>query len=324
MRMRRPVRDVSRGVALISVLLIVAIVTVLAYEVADRHTFSVAMSRQTLDGSQARHYALGGELYARLLLHEDWLDEDTRTKDTLEDSWAMPEETFEIEEGRVEMRVVDLNSVFNLNSVIGSQSAPNVQRFKRLLTHLGLDPIVADAWRDWIDPDDEVTDAGAEDADYLLQDPPRVTANQPARHVSEFLVPVPLEAEEFAQLQPLVTVLPTSALKVNVNTASGAVLGTVAPNFPLAEAELLAGERRDFDRVEDVVAMHAPLAASIAALTVTSEYFRIQVRVELRDSRVELTSLLHRDPESGKLTVLSRNFGNRFVPADDEEEEESV
>lgn len=317
----KPNRNIPRGVALVSVLLIVAIVTVLAFEIADRHAFSVAMSRQTLDGAQARHYALGGELYARLLLYEDWLDEDTRVKDTLEDAWAVPEEAFEIDEGTVEMRIVDLNSRFNLNAVTGSQAAPNVHHFKRLLTHVGLDPTVADAWKDWIDADDEVTDTGAEDADYLLQDPPRVTANQPARHVSEFLVPVPLESEDFAKLKPLITVLPTSASKINVNTADGAVLGTVAPNFPPAEAELLASERRDFDRVEDLVARHAPLGASVSALSVTSDYFRVQVRVELRDSRVELTSVLHRDPESGELTVLSRNFGTRYEAAPVDEEE---
>ena len=305
---------------MVSVLLIVVIVTVLAFEIADRHAFSVAMSRQTLDGSQARYYALGGELYAQLLLEEDWLDENTRTKDTLEDSWALPEESFEIEEGTVEMRIVDLNSRFNLNAVVGSQAAPNVRHFNRLLTHLGVDPTVTDAWRDWIDADQDVTKAGAEDADYLLHDPPRLAANQPARHVSEFLVPVPLEAEEFARFRPLVTVLPTTASKINVNTASGAVLGTVAPNFPPAEAELFAGELRDFDRVEDVVALHAPLGASVSSLSVTSEYFQVQVRVNLRDSRVELTSLLHRNAESGALTVVSRNFGSRFEPAVDEEE----
>ena len=196
--MRISRRDQSRGVALVSVLLIVVIVTVLAFEIADRHAFSVAISRQTLDGSQARHYALGGELYARLLLQEDWLDENTRIKDTLEDIWAMPEESFEVEDGSIEMRIVDLNSRFNLNAVIGGQAAPNVRHFNRLLTHLGFDPAVADAWRDWIDADEDVTGAGAEDADYLLHEPPRVAANQPARHVSEFLVPVPLEPEEFA------------------------------------------------------------------------------------------------------------------------------
>lgn len=312
-------RDESRGVALVSVLLIVVIVTVLAFEIANRHAFSVAMSRQTLDASQARHYALGGELYAQLLLQEDWLDENTRTKDTLEESWAMPEESFEIEEGTVEMRIVDLNSRFNLNAVIGSQAAPSVRHFNRLLTHLGLDPNIVDTWRDWIDADGDVTRAGAEDADYLLHEPPRVTANQPARHVSEFLVPVPLEPDEYAQFQPLVTVLPTSALKINVNTVNGAVLGTAAPNFPPAEAELFAGERRDFDRIEDVVALHAPLGASVSALSVTSEYFQVQVRANLRDSRVELTSVLHRDAMSGELTVLSRNFGTRFEPGVDEE-----
>ena len=78
-----------RGVALISVMLILAVATTLAYQVATRHTLSIAQSRQLLDGSQVRQYALGGEEYARQILYADWLDEETRGNDTLLESWAL-------------------------------------------------------------------------------------------------------------------------------------------------------------------------------------------------------------------------------------------
>ena len=314
----------ARGVALVSVLLIVAIVTALAFEIANRHAFSVAASRQTLDGSQARQYALGGEQFARQLLHDDWEDETTRAKDTLLEPWAVPEEAFEIENGSIEIRIEDLSSRFNMNSVVGRRAADNLARLKRLLTHLGLDPDTADAWRDWIDADEEASTAGAEDADYLLREPPHLAANQPAAHVTEFLLAVPLELDQYALLRPHVAVVPSAVLNINVNTATDVVLGSVSPNFPPADAQRLTSEPREFDKVENVIASHAPLGEGAGVLTVVGTFFRVQVRVLFAGSRAELTSVLHRDRESGKLDLVSRSFGERFEAAPQKEEQEEA
>lgn len=310
--------SVPRGLALVSVLLIVAVTTALAYEIANRHAFGVAVSRQVLSGSQAREYALGGEQYARQLLYADWEDEDTRRKDTLlEDWWSMPE-TFEVEDGGVEMRIVDLSSRFNLNSLLGEGGPQNAARLKRLFTHLELDPNYVDAWIDWIDPDREVQPYGAEDADYLLREPPHRAANQRAVDISELRLAVPFEArDEYARLAPHVAVLPTDRLAININTATDAVLASLAPNFPAADAQLLVEQVRDYDDVEGVIARHAPLGESAAALGVGSQFFEVQVRAHVGETRSELTSVLHRNQESGELTLLSRNFGRRVEPRND-------
>ena len=65
----------QRGVALISVLLIVALCSALMYELLTRHSMVVAKSRQVLYADQARAYTLGAEAFARQILHEDWEDE---------------------------------------------------------------------------------------------------------------------------------------------------------------------------------------------------------------------------------------------------------
>ncbi len=323
--MRRP-----RGVALVSVLLIVAVVTTLAYRMASRHSFSLAQSRLTLDGSQARQYALGGEQFARGVLQADWEDAQTRDKDTLLERWAGAEpdddatgsaakasdkpspRDFAIEDGDIQIHIADLTARFNLNAVAGPDSAPNVVRMKRLLTHLELNPDAADAWRDYLDEDQEVQDFGAEDADFLLRTPPRRTADQRAYHVSEFMMVASLTAEEFARLRPFVTVLPVFDSPVNVNTATDVVIGSLAPNFTPDEAQEMFASPRDFGDVETVIATYAPLGASADALSVSSEFFRIQVRAEVGDARSELTSLVHRDRVNGTLTLLSRSFGERF------------
>lgn len=312
-------RSVPRGVALVSVLLIVAVTTALAYEIANRHSFGVAVSRQVLSASQAREYALGGEQYARQLLYADWEDETTRSKDTLLEDWATMAETFEVDDGGIEMRIVDLSSRFNLNSVVGAEGPQNAARLKRLFEQLELDPRDVDAWIDWIDADQEAQPYGAEDADYLLREPPHRAANQQAVDMSELRLAVPFETrDEYARLAPNVTVLPTDRLAININTVTEAVLGSLAPNFPVADAQLFVDQVRDFDDVAGVIASHAPLGESAAALRVGSAFFEVQVRAHYGDVRSELTSILHRNPENGELTLLSRNFGRRVEPQADE------
>lgn len=312
-------RTTSRGLALVSVLLIVAVTTALAYEIANRHAFGVAVSRHTLAGSQAREYALGGEQYARQLLYADWEDEETRVKDTLLEDWSSIAETFEVADGSIEMRIVDLSSRFNLNSVVGAEGPQNTARLKRLFTHLELDPGTVDAWIDWIDADQEAQPYGAEDADYLLREPPHRAADQRAVDRSELRLVVPFDfRDDYARLEPHVTVLPTERLAININTVTEPVLASLAPNFPVADAQLLVEQVRDFDGVEDVIARHAPLGESAAALRVGSQFFQVQVRARLGDTRSELTSILHRNPEEGTLTVVSRNFGRRFESLGDE------
>lgn len=312
-------RSVPRGLALVSVLLIVAVTAALAYEIANRHAFGVAVSRQTLAASQAREYALGGEQYARQLLHDDWEDETTRDKDTLLEDWAaMP--PFEVDDGGIEVRIADLSSRFNLNSVVGSEGAENAARLKRLFEHLELDPTAVDAWVDWVDADDEVQPYGAEDSDHLLREPAYRTANQWAADASEVRLAALFDSnDEYRRLEPHVAVLPGGALKINVNTVGDVVLASLAPNFPLADAERFADQVREFDKVEDVMASHAPLGASAGVLSVRSEFFQVQARAVIGDARVELTSVLHRNGEDGTLTVVSRSFGERFEPLANED-----
>ncbi len=303
----------QQGVALVSVLLVVAVATALAYAMVDRQGFTIAHSRQTLAGSQARQFALGGEQYARQILYEDWEQEDTREIDTLLEEWSAPAEAFELRGGALEIRIQDLERRFNLNAVAGDrEGAQNTARLKRLLTGLQMDANLADRWVDWVDADEDVTALGFEDAAYLMGDPPRRAANQRAAHVSEFVVATGVDSEAFERLRPHVTVLPLDDLQVNVNTANEVVLGTLAPNFTAGNALRLTEQEREIARVEDITGAHPELGEAVAVLTVRSAFFRIQVRAEVDGARSELTSLLHRHPETGRLTLLWRSYGERF------------
>ncbi|MCY3820733.1 MAG: type II secretion system minor pseudopilin GspK [Gammaproteobacteria bacterium] len=302
------VRRVS-GVALVSVLLVVALASAIASQMISRQSLTIAHARHVFEGGQARQYAFGAETYARQLLFEDW--SNNNALDTLLENWALPIRPFEIEGGRIELAIVDLERRLNLNAV---RSPKNLQRFKRLLAQLELDPNLADAWLDWIDGDETVYGYGAEDEDYLLAQPAYRAANQPAASASAMLAVKGFTKAAYERLMPHVALLPDSELRVNANTAGGTVLYSLGASFATEEAEAPAESAREFKDIAEAVTQYPGLRDSVEALTVTSAFFEVQVRVDLGDARAELVSTLYRDPVTGRIWLLGRDFGRR-VPS---------
>src|SRR5262245_63424029 len=91
----------NRGVALLSVLLIVAIVSALVYHLLERHSLVIAQTQQTLAGDQALSYALGAEAYARQLLVEDWTNPERRAFDGLTEAGAQRLRPSEVDTGHL-------------------------------------------------------------------------------------------------------------------------------------------------------------------------------------------------------------------------------
>src|SRR6185436_10907572 len=84
----------QRGVALISILLVVALVTALMYHMMTQQSFVVAQTRQVIRADQSLAYALGAEAYARQILFDDWNRPESRLLDTLSEPWAVPSVPF--------------------------------------------------------------------------------------------------------------------------------------------------------------------------------------------------------------------------------------
>ncbi|MGD8417300.1 MAG: type II secretion system minor pseudopilin GspK [Pseudomonadales bacterium] len=313
--MRRGDGGRQRGVVLLSVLLILALLSALVYQLVGRQSLVVAQARQTFAGDQALQYALGAEAFARQILRQEW--EDNGPVDNLTEVWAQPLPPLEVDNGFLEIQVRDLNGCFNLNSVASGETGQggarvNLTRFKTLLRNLNLPDSIGDAWLDWIDPDQEVTGFGAEDGEYLLGEYPHRTADRLAVDVSELRVLNEMDRELYAQIEPYVCVLPTEALKLNVNTASPTVIAALNPTLAQDQLEAMTQTERTYTDVNQVTQEYPELTPARDALTVASEYFEIQVRAQVDDSLVELSSVLHRSANDGTITLLTRDFGKSF------------
>jgi general secretion pathway protein K len=316
--MRRP-----GGVVLLSVLLILALLSALAWQLMGKHGLVIAQSRFMFTADQSLNYALGAETFARQVLFDEWR-QGGPGKDTLLEAWAQPTAPFEIDNGLLEVRVRDLHRCFNLNSLAGSNWQQNLERLKTLLRNRNLPENLAEAWKDWVDADQEITGFGAEDGEYLLRDPPYRTADAPAVHVSELALIRDFEPDYWQAVEDVVCVLPTTELRINVNTAHPGVLAALSPNLSEPQMQAFTEAPRDYDDAGAVVTEFADLAGAVDALTVTSEYFEISVRARVDDGQTELTSVLHRDPASGLVGLVSRDLGRTFrsllaIEVEDEE-----
>ncbi len=302
----------QQGVALISILLIVALVTALMYHLMTQQALVVAQTRQVIRADQSLAYALGAEAYARQILFDDWNRPESRALDTLSEPWAVPSVPFDIEAGTLELSIEDLDRRFNLNAMAGEGAAKNVVRFKTLLGSLGMDPVVAEAWRDWVDSDTEAAGFGAEDGAYLVATPPFRTANQAAGSTSELALLSLLDADQLARLLPYVTTLPTTNLKININTANAPSLEALSSRVSPTQVETLVQSDRHYEDVSVLLAEVPELSDSVDAMSVVSTYFEIRARAEIDGFRTELTSEVYRDPTTGHISLLSRDFGKRL------------
>lgn len=303
----------SSGVALISVLLIVALVSTIASQMISQHSLTIAHTSQVFNATQAREYAIGAEMFARQLLFEDWFrSRQSSDIDTLQENWAEPNAPFEIDKAVLEMTIRDLDGRLNLNGVVGQHGPETMQRLKRILNNLSINPNIADAWLDWVDENHEVHGFGAEDSEYLAATTPYRTANQLGASISELLAITNVGTKEFTALKRHTTVLPTNASKINVNTAGYEVLRSLSPNVSAMDVSNLVDSTREFKDISSVTAQYPSLGGVVSALKVESEYFEVQVRVDSRTLRCELTSLLYRDPSNGKIRLLERDFGRRY------------
>ena len=306
----------QNGVALITVLLVVAVVTVVCAGLIARQQLSIRSSANQLHVTQAWHYALGGETLAKAVLERDLRRGDPRQPvDHLLEPWARPL-TFPLDEGgELRVRIVDPNGRFNLNSLV-RQGRPNelaVLRLRRLLLRLGIDKPYAERLLDWLDSDNELQGGnGAEDGQYLLATPPYRTANREITDVSELRLLLEMEEADYRRLRPFVSALPSEAL-LNVNTASAMVLSSLSDSLtPDAALALIAG-RGDEGYLSPAAFAAQPALAGLGeqvvqGLAVGSQYFEVFSEVSLGERRVVLRSLLQRSND-GQVSVLARDLG---------------
>ncbi|WP_269747628.1 type II secretion system minor pseudopilin GspK [Salinimonas lutimaris] len=120
-------RHQQRGVALLIVLMIVALVSVLATEMGTRLQLQVQRVMNLKNNNQAYWYAIGAEAFARHSVQT--LMEQTGERIALDQPWSQ-QFAYPVENGAIEAQLEDMQSCFNLNALVaepqsGGGNQPN-------------------------------------------------------------------------------------------------------------------------------------------------------------------------------------------------------
>lgn len=315
-----PTRTRQRGVALITVLLVVVIATIAASAMALRQQLDVRRSARIMELGQARLFNHGLETWAGQILAGD-----DKVVDHLKEPWATLLPPIPVDGWVIGGQLIDLQGRFNVNNLLtadGKVDDTALAQLQRLLTSLQLDPGLAYAVLDWIDVNDEASGfQGAEDMYYMARQPSYRAANRLIVDLSELRLVRGFDEinkgkpEKFGELYKLLTALPVRTT-LNINTATAQVMSAMIKDLKVDDAKRMLSEG-PFKTMNDVLAnkaLPADLAATEkATLDIRSQFFLLRAsarRSEAGDAtRQELSSILRRTPD-GKIQVVARGEGN--------------
>jgi len=322
----------QRGVALITALLVAALVTVVAVAMASRQQLDIRRTGNMLEADQAYMYALAAESWVTQVLKED---KQKTQIDTLTEEWAMKLPPIPIEGGVITGSVEDLQGRFNLNNLVGVNAGGNaannnagnngkpdqaqIKILQSLLAQVSfaeekvqLSPFVANRVADWIDANLNALADGAEDLLYLGLDIPYRTANRLMASPSELAAVAGLSLRDVSALLPLVTALPVSTA-VNVNTAPEMVLLSLHKDITPRIATELAAMRMNtaFETADEFVNKlkdDYDITLDKKRVSVSSEYFLVSSEAIIGRTTLRMYSLLER--KGNVIKVMSRGIGS--------------
>ncbi|MSQ92141.1 MAG: general secretion pathway protein GspK [Gammaproteobacteria bacterium] len=299
----------QRGVALIMAIVMVAIATVLAVRIGTRASLDMRRTAGLIALDQAWHVALGAEAWAAEVLRKD--REDSQT-DHLGEDWAQPIPPLPVDGGAVRGALEDMQGRFNLNNLLvdaGTVNDSAVKRFELLLVNAGADQRWARIAADWLDSDTVPGfPDGAEDGNYLSQNPPYRSANGPVTTITELMALPGMTLEEYLRIRPYVAALPLGT-KINLCTASAPVLAALVDGgTDFGDADSLLANRRTgcFPTMEDVKATLSieDFQALQPAISESTDWFRAVTAVSIGTSELTLYSLIERNDNGSSRTVL--------------------
>ena len=283
----------NRGIALITVILIVGILMAVVIELNRSSRADIYDAANLSDGIKLTYIAKSGFYGAAALLANPKNDYDT-----LRDDWAKADLLSEksaslFDDGYFIATVEDEAGKIPLNNLVnGNEYNSNIKEILiRLLSEpeFGLDERkaaeIVDAIKDWIDADEAVTGYGAETSYYTSLDQPYEAKNAPLDCIEELLMVKGITKEIFygTKEKPGLAgyVTEDSDGAININTAPKMVLRALSADIDAEAADRMDEYRRKegndlsspqwYRQVSGMAGVNIPPEL----ITVKSNYFKI-------------------------------------------------
>ena len=315
----------KRGMALLLVLMIVALMTSLLTDLAFSTMVDMRLTETFRDSTKAYYLAKGGINAGRMILQED------RNKyDSLDETWSKGVINYPVGEGSVTIRIEDQDGKLSLNGMVNGNNPQTIMtdRFYRLLVVMGLDRLadpaeLTAALIDWIDtgndPYTEIhTDgqslpvSGAEDIYYQSQAQPYKSKNGPLETLQELSLIKGFTPEVIKQISPHLAV--NGSVAVNINTASAEVLMALDLQVSDDTAQAIVDYRKT-KPIKSIAQLEESLAPEIYIvlktlanqdqLATASRTYRIESSAQVNDGSRRLMAEV--DKKSNKLLFFKVN-----------------
>jgi len=329
----------QKGVALITVMLIVALCAVIASQMTARLQIQMQRSANITFNQQAYWYAMGAEAFTKRVLITVFKSDKNITH--LGQAWAQEETTYPVDFGEISGKITDLQSCLNLNALRAPYSNKNTNNnnannkskkvparlaFEALLINLQLEGInqfeaesMADALTDWLDQNSGISSVGgAEDNDYASREFPYLAANNYLASVNELRVIEHFTPAIIEAIKPYVCIIPASEQhKININTLNfdHAQLLQALLDSTLEVAQDILGSRgeKGFATIEDFY--NLPELVKLKnfndkkdQFVVDSEYFTLKATASFNYSFFAMNSVM-KVTKNKYIDVISRTIG---------------
>lgn len=314
-----------RAFALVSVLVLVAILSLLALEFSQRSGINLKMAVNYSQAKKALYYAYGG-YHAALTL----LKNDTNSYDGPGDLWYGTFPPIPFGEGSVMVKIEDEKARFNMKNLVTAYGYEDKRRsvmLSRIFSTLAIEQTLVDGLVDWQDTDDIELPNGAELLYYNYLEPPHFPRNDKFITTGElllvkgfdrdlfFLSPAlrdPFGNEAYSSLDRYITVYGDG--RININTAPAPVLLCISEDIDefIVDDIIEYRENNHFSDEEDlkkVESISDTLYDEISSLiTVKSNVFRITATGVSGGFSSTITSIVLRDSRGFRVVYYHRSL----------------
>ena len=313
--MKKILRD-SKGFALLLSILVVGLIVSLTVQFNTAMRAELYSAANVRDGIMLGVVARSGIDLARAVLAED---ASANSYDTLREDWA-DSEVLSVtsgglfEEGRFELRIDDHSGKICVNRLVNTDGSFNpIQKevFRRFLLYegFGLDEEevdnLLDAFKDWLDEDDEVTRFGAERTYYETGEQPCTCRNGPIETLEEMLLIRGMSDELFYGKDERFGIAPFLTVRgdghININTAALPVLWALSEQIDMEMAESMIAYRQDEDNDVSTTGWYKQVSGMSDVsldndlVAVTSVYFEIRCDAFRDELRRRVSATVERD-----------------------------
>ncbi len=321
-------RHSERGTALLTVLLLVAVIATISATALDRIGIATRLAGNVATVAQARAWLSTAEYLAAARIEDLRRSDEDQT--TLAGNWMGVERSIALPDGGlVRARVMDGGNCFNLNSLVDKRADDNLvareeggRQFAALMTSLGIGAgeaaQIADMATDYIDSDQVALRLGGEDSAYAGTSD-ALPANQLMADPSELRAVARVSARDYRLLERWLCALPVTTMSpLNVNTLlpeQAPLLAMLAPgviDLARARAQLASrpaagyGSVLQFWKTPPFEGLQVPTEAT-GQVQVRTDFFTLQATVEAGSARVAETALI--DASEAPARIVRRQWG---------------